>query len=169
LNVLGIAGWSGSGKTTLIEGLIPALAARGLRVSTVKRTHHDVDLDQPGKDSFRHRQAGACEVMVVSDRRFALLRETPGGMDLPALLARLAPADLVLVEGFKMDTLPKLEVFRAALGKPRLWPGTPGIIAVAADGEVAGDLPVLDLNDPAGVAGWLMRPRQGGLRLPTHI
>jgi molybdopterin-guanine dinucleotide biosynthesis protein B len=156
LNVLGIAGWSGSGKTTLIEGLIPALAALGLRVSTVKRTHHDVDLDQPGKDSFRHRKAGAAEVLVVSDRRFALLRETPEGLDLPALLGRLAPVDLVLVEGFKMDALPKLEVFRASLGKPRLWPGTPGIIAVAADGPVAGALPRLDLNDAAAVASWLV-------------
>ncbi len=154
---MGIAGWSGSGKTTLIEGLIPALAALGLRVSTLKRTHHDVDLDQPGKDSFRHRQAGALEVMIASDRRFALLRETPGGLDLPGLLARLAPADLVLVEGFKLAALPKLEVFRASLGKPRLWPDMPGIVAVAADGPVAGALPRLDLNDAAGVAAWVAR------------
>ncbi len=153
---MGIAGWSGSGKTTLIEGLIPALAAHGLLVSTVKRTHHAVDLDQPGKDSFRHRQAGALEVVLASDHRFALLRETPEGLDLPALLRRLAPADLVLVEGFKLDALPKLEVFRASLGKPRLWPGVPGIIAVAADEPVAAELPYLDLNDPAGVAGWLL-------------
>ncbi len=161
---MGIAGWSGSGKTTLIERLLPALAAQGVRVSTLKRTHHDVDLDQPGKDSYRHRQAGAHEVMVVSDSRFALLRETPGGLDLPALLGRLAPVDLVLVEGFKMDALPKLEVFRASLGKPRLWPGTPGIIAVAADGAVAGDLPWLDLNDAAGVAAWVVAEGWAGQR-----
>jgi molybdopterin-guanine dinucleotide biosynthesis protein B len=164
LNVLGVAGWSGSGKTTLIEGLLPALAAHGMRVSTLKRTHHDVDLDKPGKDSFRHRQAGAFEVMVASDTRFALLRETPGGLDLAALLGRLAPVDLVLVEGFKMDALPKLEVFRPSLGKPRLWPGTPGIIAVAADGAVTGDLPCLDLNDATAVAGWLVAEGWAGRR-----
>ena len=135
--------------------MLPALAARGLRVSTIKRTHHDVDMDKPGKDSFRHRQAGAEEVMVVSGTRWALLRETPGGSELPALLARMAPVDLVLAEGFKLDDFPKLEVYRPALGKPRLWPDVPGIVAVASDGPLADKLPHFDLNDAGAIAVWI--------------
>jgi molybdopterin-guanine dinucleotide biosynthesis protein B len=145
----------------LIESLLPALRARGLRVSTLKRTHHYVDMDKPGKDSFRHRAAGAEEVMVVSGTRWALLRETPEGTDPAALLARMAPVDLVLAEGFKFDDFPKLEVFRPALGKPRLWPETPGIVAVASDAPLQGDLPILDLNDAAGIAAWIMASLTG--------
>jgi molybdopterin-guanine dinucleotide biosynthesis protein B len=140
----------------LIESLLPALRARGLRVSTLKRTHHDVDMDKPGKDSFRHRAAGAEEVMVVSGTRWALLRETPEGTDPAALLARMAPVDLVLAEGFKFDDFPKIEVCRPALGKPRLWPETPGIVAVASDAPLEDDLPILDLNDAAGIAAWIV-------------
>jgi molybdopterin-guanine dinucleotide biosynthesis protein B len=162
VTILGIAGWSGSGKTTLIERLIPALRARFLRVSTLKRTHHDVDLDKPGKDSFRHRQAGAEEVMVVSGTRFALLRETPDGASLGALAARMAPVDLILAEGFKMDDFPKLEVHRPSLGKPRLFPATPGIIALATDGARDPRLPCFDLNDPDAIADWAARCASSG-------
>lgn len=154
---MGIAGWSGSGKTTLIERMLPVLRARGLRVSTLKRTHHDVDLDQPGKDSFRHRAAGAEEVMVVSSRRFALMRELDGEPSLPALVARMAPVDLVLAEGFKFDAVDKIEVHRPSRGKPPLWPDDPGIVAIATDGVLspAPPVPCLDLNDPGAVACWI--------------
>jgi molybdopterin-guanine dinucleotide biosynthesis protein B len=117
LHVLGIVGWSGSGKTTLLTALIPLLRARGLSVSTVKHAHHGFDMDRPGKDSYRHRAAGAHEVLVATAQRWALLHEVDGPEpDLPALLSRLAPVDLVLVEGFKTHAFPKLEVHRPALG-----------------------------------------------------
>ena len=151
MRLLGIVGWSGAGKTTLIEKLLPALAARGLTVSTLKHTHHSVDLDQPGKDSHRHRQAGAVEVMLVSTARFALLRETPQPLDLDALVARMAPVDLILVEGFKLEEMPKIEVYRAALGKPRLWPDMAGIVAMATDG----------IFDGRAVCGYQRCPRAG--------
>ncbi len=160
LRVLGIAGWSGAGKTTLIEKLIPALAARGWRVSTLKRTHHSVDLDQPGKDSFRHREAGAVEVMLASSSRFTLMSETPQPLGLRALVARMAPVDLVLVEGFKLDAMPKIEVYRAALGKPRLWPDTPDIVAMAADTQVA-ELPCFDINAADELANAIVRENWG--------
>mgnify|MGYP000038062765 CR=1 FL=1 len=133
--VLGIAGWSGSGKTTLITRLIPVLVGRGLRVSTVKHAHHRFDIDTPGKDTWRHREAGATEVLVASDRRVALMRElrdeTEPGLD--ALLQRLAPVDLVLVEGYKSGNHPKIEVHRAATGKPPLYPDDPTVLAVVSD------------------------------------
>ncbi len=138
---------------------MPALRARGLRVSTLKRTHHDVDMDKPGKDSFRHRAAGAEEVMVVSGTRWALLCETPEGADLAALVARMAPVDLVLAEGFKFDDIPKLEVFRPSLGKPRLE--VPGIVAIASDEPVAGPMPCFDLNDAPSIADWIDAARPG--------
>ena len=162
MRLLGFAGWSGSGKTTLIEKLLPALAARGLTVSTIKNTHHSVDLDRPGKDTHRHREAGAVEVMLASTARFALLRETPQPLGLDSLARRMAPVDLILVEGFKTDALPKIEVYRAALGKPRLWPDTPGIVAVAAD-EVAEGLPWLGINDAEGLADRIVREGWGRL------
>jgi molybdopterin-guanine dinucleotide biosynthesis protein B len=153
--LLGVVGSSGSGKTTLLTQLLPLLRAGGLTVSTIKHTHHSVDMDQPGKDSFRHRQAGATEVMVVSDARWALLRETPAPPSLAALAARMAPVDLILVEGFKADDFPKLEVFRPALGKPPLWPVMPGILAVATDdGALPCGLPLLPLNDATQIATW---------------
>ncbi len=151
-----MAGWSGSGKTTLLTRLLPVLRQAGLRVSTIKHTHHSVDLDQPGKDSFRHRQAGATEVMVVSGTRWALLRETPERPDLRDIASHMAPVDLVLVEGFKAYDFPKIEVFRAATGHAPLWPQLPGIVALATDDAVpACPYPVLPLNDPTAIGAWI--------------
>lgn len=160
MRVLGLAGWSGSGKTTLLTALLPLLIGHGLRVSTVKHTHHAVDLDRPGKDSYRHRAAGAHEVMVASSARWALLHEVAGEEPpLSALLARMAPVDLVLVEGFKTSPYPKLEVHRPALGKPPLWPGRADILAVASDAAALPgcDRPVLPLDQPEAIAAWVLR------------
>ncbi len=158
MDVLGLVGWSGSGKTTLLVGLLPLLRARGLRVSTIKHAHHGFDMDRPGKDSFRHREAGAHEVLVASSARWALLHEVEGAEpSLPDLLARLSPVDLVLVEGFKAHPYPKLEVYRAALGKPALWPGDPAVMAVATDGSATDRaVPRLPLGAPAVVADWVL-------------
>ena len=160
MRAVGIVGRSGSGKTTLIERLLPLLRARGLAVSTVKRTHHAVDLDPPGKDSRRHRDAGAEEVLLVSDRRWALLRETPDPPPLPLLLSRLAPVDLVLVEGFGDAPGPRLELVRAALagrpGKRPLFHDDAAIAAVAADTPVPGwHGTLLDRNDPPAICAWI--------------
>jgi molybdopterin-guanine dinucleotide biosynthesis protein B len=157
MKLLGITGWSGSGKTTLLTALIPALAASGLSVSTIKHAHHDFDLDQPGKDSWRHRAAGAQEVLIAAGRRWALLHENHGEEpDLADLLPRLAPVDLVLVEGYKASPHPKLEVHRPSLGKPPIWPGRPDIIAVAADTPLQGcDRLCLPLSDPPAIAAWI--------------
>lgn len=158
MKVLGIAGWSGAGKTTLIERLIPELTARGLSVSTLKHVHHGYDPDTPGKDSWRHRQAGAREVLVVSEHRLALMRELAAGEAdrLEPLLARLAPVDLVLVEGYKQHAIPKIEVWRPSLGKPRLVPDAT-ILAVASDAAVTNQgLAVLDLTDHAGIAEFIL-------------
>jgi molybdopterin-guanine dinucleotide biosynthesis protein B len=136
MKLLGIAGWSGAGKTTLLARLIPDLVGRGLRVSTVKHAHHEFDIDQPGKDSYVHRQAGASEVIISSARRFALLHELAVDEEeasLSSLIARLSPCDLVLVEGFKRLAHPKLEVFRAANGRAPLHPGDTDIVVVASD------------------------------------
>lgn len=148
--VLGIAGWSGSGKTTLIIKLIPLLAQRGLRVATLKHAHHAFDVDVPGKDSYEHRKAGACEVIVSSARRWVQMHEVGAGTEatLPELLLRLSPCDLVLVEGFKSERHPKLEVFRSAVGKSPLHPQDPRIVAIASDqGFPTAGIPVVDLND----------------------
>jgi molybdopterin-guanine dinucleotide biosynthesis protein B len=167
VNVLALVGWSGSGKTTLLTALLPLLAARGLALSTVKHVHHDADLDQPGKDSWRHRAAGAREVLVAGGARWALLHELRDAPEpaLPELLKRLAPVDLVLVEGFKAGPGAKLEVYRPALGKPPLWPDRPDILAVASDAASLGcDRTVLPLERPAEVAAWtLARLRAGAL------
>jgi molybdopterin-guanine dinucleotide biosynthesis protein B len=157
--VFGLAGWSGSGKTTLLERLLPVLTGGGWRVSTLKHAHKDFDFDKPGKDSWRHRHAGAAEVLVSSPKRWALIHEIRGETEpkLADLLARLAPADLVLVEGFKRELYPKLEVHRAALGKPLLAPGDPAIVAIASDMPVAGvTLPRFALDDVAGIAGFII-------------
>jgi molybdopterin-guanine dinucleotide biosynthesis protein B len=158
MHILGLTGWSGSGKTTLLTALIPRFIARGLSVSTVKHAYHGFDLDQPGKDSWRHRQAGAHEVMVASSVRWALMHEVEGEEPgLPELLQRLAPVDLVIVEGFKANPHPKIEVHRPVLGKPPIWPGRPDIVAVACDDAPAGDPPqALPLNDPAAIVDWAL-------------
>lgn len=153
--VFGFAGWSGAGKTTLIRQVIAHLVSGGLRVSTIKHAHHDFDIDHPGKDSWEHRHAGASEVLVVSDRRWALMHELRGAREpgLPELIAKLAPADLVLVEGFKRTAFPKMEVFRAENGKPPLHPEDPSIIALAADSPFAASgLPAFALEDIEGIA-----------------
>ncbi len=155
MRIIGLAGWSGSGKTTLITRVLPCLIGRGLRVSTLKHAHHGFDLDQPGKDSFMHRAAGATEVAISSARRFAILHELreEAEWSLPALLARLAPVDLVLVEGFKREALPKLEIHRTANGKPLLHPDDPHIVAVASDVPLPdAPVPVVGLDDIEAVA-----------------
>lgn len=158
MHVLGIVGWSGSGKTTLLTALLPCLIARGVTVSTVKHVHHGFDIDRPGKDSFRHRAAGAREVLISGAERWALLHEVAGAEPgLEELLARLSPVDLVLVEGFKTHPFAKLEVHRPALGKAPIWPGDGDIRAVASDAALpACPRPVLALNDPAAVAAWVL-------------
>ncbi len=158
--LFGITGWSGSGKTTLLVRLIPALVARGLRVSTIKHAHHAFDVDQPGKDSYEHRRAGATEVLVASANRWALMHELRGAPEpsLADLVARLSPVDLVLVEGFKRNPHPKLEVWRAATGKPPLFPEDAMIRAVASDGPVPGcDRPVLSLDEVETIADFIIR------------
>jgi molybdopterin-guanine dinucleotide biosynthesis protein B len=160
MRIIGFAGWSGSGKTTLITKVIPQLTARGLKVSTLKHAHHGFDLDQPGKDSFFHRAAGATEVIISSAKRFAILHELRDEpeWDLPALLGKISPVDLVLVEGFKRDPFPKLEVHRAANGKPLLHPDDPHIIAVASDRPLPrATVPVVDLNDTEAIVELLLK------------
>jgi len=160
----GLAGWSGSGKTTLLARLIPALTARGVTVSTLKHAHHAFDIDTPGKDSHTHRVAGAAEVMVASRHRWALIRELRDEPepDLDALVARMAPVDLLLVEGFKFHPHPKLEVWRAATGKPPLHPEDPWIVAIAGDrptpapGHAPTALPVFDLDDIGSIADFVL-------------
>lgn len=158
MRVIGIAGWSGAGKTTLITKVIPVLVARGMKVATVKHAHHGFDTDRPGKDSWLHREAGAGEVAVVSPRRWAILHELKGEDEptLPDILARLSPADLVLVEGYKRDLLPKLEVHRPALGKPLLQPHDNCVVAIASDVPLpSAEVPVIDLGDIEAIAGLL--------------
>ena len=158
MKVFGFAGYSGSGKTTLIEKLIPRFTARGLRVSLIKHTHHDFDVDQPGKDSWRHRQAGAGEVLLTCDKRWVLMHELRGAPE-PSLdeqLAILSPCDLVLVEGFKQTPISKLEVHRPAHGRPPLWPENNSIVAVATDARIDCPLPLLDLNDPDAIASFIL-------------
>ena len=150
MKIIGITGWSGAGKTSLLVNLIPALTARGLKVSTLKHAHHAFDIDFPGKDSHQHRVAGASEVLISSGRRFALVHELRDEAEwsLPQLLAKLTPSDLVLVEGFKREAHPKIEVFRLANGKPPLHPGNPTIKAIAADCAFPdAGRPVIDLTD----------------------
>ncbi|HWL83107.1 MAG TPA: molybdopterin-guanine dinucleotide biosynthesis protein B [Roseomonas sp.] len=159
MRLIGLAGWSGAGKTTLLAKLIPCLTGRGLRVSTIKHAHHRFDVDQPGKDSHVHRQAGAEQVLVASSLRWALITELRGAPEPPLqeLLGHLSPVDLVLVEGFKRDTHPKIEVFRAANEKPWLHPGDPAIRAVASDAPPPGDLPQAALDDVEAVADLALR------------
>jgi molybdopterin-guanine dinucleotide biosynthesis adapter protein len=145
--VFGFAGWSGSGKTTLIEQIIAHLTASGVRVSLVKHAHHDFDFDIPGKDSYRHRKAGAAEVLVTSAQRFALIRELRGAseMNWQEAVAKLSPCDLILIEGFKRAPIPKLEIWRADVGKPLLFPTDPRICGICTD-----DALPLGLKEPNG-------------------
>jgi len=155
MRVIGLAGWSGAGKTTLLRLLIPVLTARGLQVSTLKHAHHSFDIDQPGKDSWEHRQAGAKEVLVASAVRWALMHEHRHEAEarLPALLAQMCPVDLVLVEGFKREAHPKIEVHRMANAKPALYPDDPSIVAVASDVALPGlTIPLHHLDDIEGIA-----------------
>ena len=159
MKVLGLAGWSGSGKTTLIDRLLPELVGRGLTVSTIKHAHHSFDIDQPGKDSHRHREAGATEVLVTSARRWALMRELREKTEptIEELLARMTPVDLLIVEGFKADAHDKLEVFRRSIGKPLQCVDDPHIVAVASDGPVPESaVPVLDLDHTAAIADFVI-------------
>lgn len=158
MQVFGLAGWSGSGKTTLLTRLIPELTGRGLTVSTVKHAHHDFDIDKPGKDSWFHREAGASEVMVSSARRFALMHELRGAPEpsLDELVARMAPVDLLLVEGFKAHAHKKLEVHRPAIGKPFLYPDDRHIVAVASDEAITVPIPVLPLADAVRIADFIL-------------
>jgi molybdopterin-guanine dinucleotide biosynthesis adapter protein len=156
--VFGFAGFSGSGKTTLIEQLIPRFTMRGLKVALIKHAHHSFDIDRPGKDSYRHREAGATEVLITSHQRWVLMHELRGEPE-PGLhrqLERLSPCDLVLVEGYKRAEIPKIEVHRVALGKPLLHPDDLNIVAVASDGPVDTRLPLLDLNDYDAVARYVL-------------
>jgi molybdopterin-guanine dinucleotide biosynthesis protein B len=159
MRIIGLAGWSGSGKTTLLTKVIPRLTARGLAVSTVKHAHHGFDVDQPGKDSHTHRMAGATEVLVGSATRWALVHELRGAAEptLSELLARLAPVDLVIVEGYKREPHPKLEVYRAAVGKRLLQPDDPHIVAVASDQPLPAAVPVVALDDVEAIVEIMLR------------
>lgn len=157
MRIYGVIGWKNSGKTSLMERLVADITGRGFSVSTVKHVHHTVDLDQPGKDTFRHRAAGASEVVLASADRFALMVEHRGPEpELPVILARLAPVDLVLVEGYKRDAHPKIEVWRQETGQPLIQPGDALVRAVATDAALSLPVPVLDLNDTAAVADFIL-------------
>ena len=159
MKIIGLAGWSGAGKTTLLTRLIPHFEAQGLRVSVIKHAHHAFDVDVPGKDSWRHREAGAAEVLVASAKRWALMHELRGAAEprLPDLLDKLSPVDLVVVEGFKREPHRKIEVHRAANGKPLLFPDDPGIVAIATDIAVETRLPTVHLDDIPAIATLLLR------------
>jgi molybdopterin-guanine dinucleotide biosynthesis protein MobB len=157
MKIYGIVGYKNAGKTTLTERLVAEISGRGFSVSTVKHAHHAFDLDQPGKDSFRHRAAGARQVMLASGARWALMTELDGDEPpLADLLARLDPVDLVLIEGYKRDTHPKVEAFRSATGNPLIAQGDPTVRAVAADSPVDCAQPVFDLNDVRGIADFIL-------------
>lgn len=165
VRVFGFAGWSGSGKTTLIEKIVPQIAARGMKVSLIKHAHHGFDLDRPGKDSYRHREAGCSEVLIMARERWALLHESRGEpeMMLEEALARMSPCDLVLIEGYKAYSVPKLEVHRVAVGKPLLCPGDENIVGIATDAiastPLAGwseNLPRFDIDNTASIAEFVL-------------
>ncbi len=159
MKVFGFAGYSGSGKTTLIEKLIPLLTQRGFTVSLIKHAHHTFDVDTPGKDSYRHRHAGCSEVLVTSSRRWVLMHELRG-MPEPNLneqIKHLSPCDLLLVEGFKREPIPKLEIYRAEVGEPLLHPHDANIVAIASDKQLNTRLPQFDLNDSAAIADFVLK------------
>jgi molybdopterin-guanine dinucleotide biosynthesis protein B len=159
MKVIGLAGWSGAGKTTLLARIIPHLLQEGLSVSVIKHAHHDFDVDMPGKDSWRHRHAGAEEVMVSSGKRWALMHELRGAREprLPELLAKMARVDLIVVEGYKSEPYRKIEVYRAANGKPLLFPDDTEIVGLAADVAVETTLPTAHLDDIPMIAAMMRR------------
>jgi molybdopterin-guanine dinucleotide biosynthesis protein B len=159
MKAVGVIGYSNSGKTTLIERLIPLFRARGLAVSAIKNAHHGFDMDRPGKDSFRYREAGAGQVLIATALRWAMLTETPQRpATLEELIGLLVPCDLVIVEGFKSEgRIPRIEVRRVGQAEPPIFPHDENVIAVASDGAVETALPVLDLNAPAKIAGFITR------------
>lgn len=159
MKVFGFAGYSGSGKTTLIEQLIPHFVLEGLTVSLIKHAHAGFDIDRPGKDSFRLREAGCTEVLLTSNNRWVLMHELRG-QPAPSLedqIAVLGPCDLVLVEGFKASAIPKVEIHRPSHDRPLLYPDNPHVVAVATDVPMELPLPRLDLNDVEAVAGFILR------------
>jgi molybdopterin-guanine dinucleotide biosynthesis adapter protein len=170
MKVIAIAGYSGSGKTTLIEKVIPALVLEGIKVSLIKHAHHEFDLDKPGKDSWRHRQAGASEVLVASSQRWALMHELRDAAEpsLDSLLTHLSPCDLVIVEGWKFNALPKIEVHRKLAETPLLFPQDPNVVAIATDESLATALPQFALDDGDGIAQFIMR-HQGLKRNPLQV
>lgn len=158
MKIFGVVGWKNAGKTGLMERLVAEITGRGFTVSTVKHAHHSFDVDHPGKDSYRHRQAGAREVLLASRNRWALMHELrdedePG---LSELLAKLAPVDLVLVEGYKRDAHPKVEAHRAETGNPLIAPDDDTIRAIASDTPLESDRPVFDLNDTTSIADFIL-------------
>lgn len=159
MRIYGVIGWKNAGKTGLMERLVTEITRRGFRVSTVKHAHHTFDVDHPGRDSYRHREAGATEVLLASRNRFALMHELRDEDEPPLseLLTHLSPVDLVLIEGYKRDTHPKIEAFRAAPANPLIAPDDPTVRAVAADCSLDLDRPVFDLNDTAGIADFILR------------
>jgi len=159
MKIFGFAGWSGSGKTTLIEQLIPRFVKEGLKVSLIKHAHHSFDVDHPGKDSYRHRQAGCGEVAVVSEKRWVIMHELRGEPEpsLDAQIKRVSPCDLLLVEGYKHYAMPKLEIWRRENGKPLLHPEDEHIVAVASDTTLETKLPRFDLSDYDGIGNFILR------------
>ena len=159
MKVIGLAGWSGAGKTTLLTRVIPHLLSEGLRVSVIKHAHHAFDVDVPGKDSWRHREAGAAEVLVSSGKRWALMHELRGAAEprLPELLAKLSQVDLVVVEGFKSEPHRKIEVHRLANGKPLLFPDDPAISGIATDTVIETTLPTVHLDDVEAIATMMQK------------
>ncbi|MBU2358358.1 MAG: molybdopterin-guanine dinucleotide biosynthesis protein B [Alphaproteobacteria bacterium] len=166
MNIFGITGWKNAGKTGLMERLVSDITARGFTVSTLKHAHHSFDVDHPGKDSHRHRIAGASQVLLASQTRWALMTELRDEAEPPlsALLAHLDPVDLILVEGYKRDTHPKIEAFRAATGNPLIATDDPTIVAVATDTPLALARPQFDLNDTAAIADFIL----GQVGLPAR-
>lgn len=159
MKIFGFAGYSGSGKTTLIEQLIPVFTQHGISVSLIKHAHHAFDVDQPGKDSYRHRKAGCAEVLVTSPRRWALIHELRGAPE-PGLedhVKRISPCDLLLIEGFKHERIPKLEVYRAGVAEPLIHPHDENIVAIASDVRVETRLPQFDLNAPGPIADFVLK------------
>ncbi|MEM7238735.1 MAG: molybdopterin-guanine dinucleotide biosynthesis protein B [Pseudomonadota bacterium] len=167
MNVYGVVGWKNAGKTTLVERLVSEISGRGFAVSTVKHTHHGVDVDQPGKDSHRHRQAGAHQVILSSSSRWAIMTELRGSPEAPLndLLTHLAPVDLVIVEGYKRDDHPKVEAWRAETGQPLIAREDPTVRAVASNDEPTTDKPVIGLDDIPSIADFILTDLGMALRV----